>query len=66
MKHPLHYLAVVVFALATLSPCRATGEEAAPPALSLANVYRDDIDLADYWISEKLDGVRTLWDGAAL
>lgn len=66
MKHPLHYLAVVVFALTTLSPCRATGEEAAPPALSLANVYRDDIDLADYWISEKLDGVRAFWDGESL
>ena len=35
-------------------------------AVSLANVYRGDADLSRYWVSEKLDGVRTLWDGAAL
>lgn len=37
------------------------------PALMLANVYADaDIDLADYWISEKYDGVRAYWDGEKL
>lgn len=38
------------------------------PALSLAHVLRpqDDIDVAAYWVSEKLDGVRALWDGEAL
>lgn len=38
-----------------------------PPALMLANVYADaGIDLADYWISEKYDGVRGYWDGEKL
>ncbi|WP_310389641.1 DNA ligase [Roseateles sp.] len=32
----------------------------------LANVYHDGIDPADYWISEKLDGVRGVWDGKTL
>lgn len=36
------------------------------PAPSLANVYHGDVDLARYWVSEKLDGVRALWDGTAL
>lgn len=36
------------------------------PALMLANVYRDDLVLADYWVSEKYDGVRGYWDGQAL
>ena len=36
------------------------------PALSLANVYHDGVDVAQYWVSEKLDGVRAHWDGAAL
>ena len=36
------------------------------PAPSLAKVYRGDVDLDYYWVSEKLDGVRALWDGAAL
>jgi DNA ligase-1 len=34
-----------------------------PPALQLANVYHDNIDLADYWVSEKYDGVRGYWNG---
>lgn len=33
------------------------------PALQLANNYHTDIKLQDYWISEKLDGVRAYWDG---
>jgi DNA ligase-1 len=32
----------------------------------LANVYRPDISLADYWVSEKYDGVRGYWDGRQL
>lgn len=32
----------------------------------LANVYRSGIVLADYWVSEKYDGVRGYWDGQAL
>jgi DNA ligase-1 len=29
-------------------------------------VYRDEIDPAAYWVSEKLDGVRAIWDGQVL
>ncbi|MEO8022087.1 DNA ligase [Polaromonas sp.] len=36
------------------------------PALMLANVYRPGIALQDYWVSEKLDGVRGYWDGEKL
>ena len=36
------------------------------PALMLANVYRPGIPLADYWVSEKYDGVRGYWDGSRL
>ena len=38
----------------------------APPPVMLANVYRADTKLADYWVSEKLDGVRGYWDGEKL
>ena len=37
----------------------------APPLL-LANVYRSDVDVTRYWVSEKLDGARALWDGSSL
>jgi len=40
-------------------------EFAAPPVM-LANVYRGEVALADYWVSEKLDGVRGYWDGEKL
>lgn len=36
------------------------------PALLLANVYHQGIDLEYYWVSEKLDGVRAYWDGRQL
>lgn len=32
----------------------------------LANVFRADITLADYWVSEKYDGMRGYWDGEKL
>lgn len=37
-----------------------------PPALALAEVYREGVDLREYWVSEKLDGVRAYWDGRRL
>ncbi len=37
-----------------------------PPPLLLAERYHDGIDVSSYWISEKLDGVRAVWDGRVL
>jgi len=45
-------------------PALAAAEAA--PALVLAEVYRNAIDPAGYWVSEKLDGVRAYWDGRKL
>ena len=39
---------------------------AEPPPLLLAERYRGDIDVSRYWVSEKLDGVRAIWDGKSL
>ncbi len=36
------------------------------PALMLAKVYHAGVELADYWVSEKYDGVRGYWDGQQL
>ncbi len=33
------------------------------PELQLANHYHSEITLNDYWVSEKLDGVRAYWNG---
>ncbi len=42
----------------------AAGPEA--PPLLLAEVLRGDVDLSRYWVSEKLDGARAVWDGRSL
>ena len=49
------------------SPVALQGEAATStlPVL-LASVYADHIDPTLYWVSEKYDGVRALWDGQRL
>lgn len=37
-----------------------------PERLVLANTYKQGIDVSEYWTSEKLDGIRALWDGKHL
>lgn len=39
---------------------------ATKPDLLLAEVYQNNIDVQQYWVSEKLDGVRAFWDGKQL
>lgn len=42
------------------------GEPKKVPPLLLAETWKNDVDLAGWWISEKLDGVRAYWDGTQL
>lgn len=51
---------------AMLAACLAGAHAAEPPALMQAHLYQPGIDLKDYWVSEKLDGVRGRWDGRRL
>ena len=44
----------------------ALGTAHASPPLPLAYTYKPGINLNDYWLSEKLDGVRAYWDGKQL
>ncbi|MBL0122540.1 MAG: DNA ligase [Betaproteobacteria bacterium] len=39
---------------------------ASPPAIVLAKVLDPSVDPADYFVSEKFDGVRAIWDGEVL
>ena len=63
MKHvlfrPLVNLAVSLVAAFLVAAVAAQDR----PHLLLAEKYHQDIDLAAYWVSEKLDGVRAFWDG---
>ena len=42
------------------------GDEKAGPPLLLAERWDNAQDLAGWWLSEKLDGVRAYWDGKSL
>jgi DNA ligase-1 len=65
-KHLLRLLPLVL-SLAGLmtSATRACAADSAPP-LMLAKVHQPGVALADYWVSEKYDGVRGYWDGRQL
>jgi DNA ligase-1 len=57
-------LSLGLLPLATALPIQAADQ--LPPRLMLAKVYHGDVRLADYWVSEKYDGVRGYWDGQQL
>lgn len=60
----MHWLRALLLGLAlalTVLPLRA-----GPPDILLANVFRDGIDVTQYLVSEKFDGVRAIWDGEQL
>lgn len=40
--------------------------QGSPPGLQLANIYHHKLDLQNYWVSEKYDGVRAFWNGKQL
>jgi DNA ligase-1 len=62
-----HTLAALALAWAAWLPHPVWADTPpAAPAMLLAEVYAADIDVSQYWISEKLDGVRAQWDGRSL
>ena len=68
--HPSGLLIIVLLARAftfcsanELSPAAAT-KVSAPQ--QLARLYHDDIVMQDYYVSEKLDGIRGRWNGSSL
>ena len=61
MIRPLRALLLL---LALALPTITVSAEA--PAIVLAEVYRNQVDVTKYLVSEKLDGVRAIWDGSVL
>ena len=59
-------LLLCVCAAAQFASAEDSSAAQSPPAVSLAQTYQEGIDVAAYWVSEKLDGVRALWNGHAL
>ena len=63
LKHSI--LALLLAASGYSTAPHAFAADIKPP-LMLANVYSPSVQLADYWVSEKYDGVRGFWDGQKL
>ncbi len=53
----------ISFICALLSSNALAGEK---PSIMLAEIYEQGIDISQYFVSEKLDGVRARWDGKQL
>ncbi|MBC7995469.1 MAG: DNA ligase [Rhizobacter sp.] len=65
MPHPTPLRRALFIAIGAWLLAPRTGRTEARP-LMLANLYRPELPLADYWVSEKYDGVRAYWDGTQL
>jgi DNA ligase-1 len=63
LKHSIAVLLIAAFGHVTMPVALAADVK---PPLMLANVYHPGVQLADYWVSEKYDGVRGFWDGQKL
>jgi DNA ligase-1 len=59
LKHALLALLFAVLPVCADAPPAA-------PAMLLAEVYGANVDVTQYWVSEKFDGVRAQWDGRTL
>lgn len=64
MRRQLSCLLLVFLLLGGSGAPFAVAGEA--PALLLADTYRQQVDVAQYLVSEKLDGIRAYWDGERL
>lgn len=62
-----HSISVFMRLALLLAVCLIASRAGAQPTpVMLANVYHPGVPLAQYWVSEKMDGVRGYWDGEKL
>ena len=63
---PLRRLTLLLLGSTLFPPALLHASTPAAPALPLAQNYHDQFDPSQYLVSEKLDGVRAVWDGSVL
>lgn len=61
--HALYRFAIMLALTFCLGLGQSVFAESQVNHLPLALVYKQGVDLKQYWLSEKLDGVRAYWDG---
>ncbi len=62
INHQISHILLLILSLLAITPALATNK----PDLMLAKVFDASVDVTQYWVSEKLDGVRARWDGQQL
>ncbi len=62
----LQPLAILLSLFISITNSVSYASSTTQPPLTLAKTYQDNIDLKQYWVSEKLDGVRAYWNGHQL
>lgn len=65
-QHLLRLLPLVVSLAGLMTSATLASAAGNAPPLMLAKVYQPGMALADYWVSEKYDGLRGYWDGRQL
>ena len=65
-QHLLRLLPFVLSLAGLMTSVTLASATGSAPPLMLAKVYQPGMALADYWVSEKYDGVRGYWDGRQL
>ena len=65
-QHLLRLLPLVLSLAGLMTSATLASAAGNAPSLMLAKVYQPGVALADYWVSEKYDGVRGYWDGRQL
>ena len=65
-KHLLCLLPLLLSLAGLLTSASLANAAGSAPPLMLAKVYQPGVALADYWVSEKYDGIRGYWDGRQL
>lgn len=70
MNNLISRIQFLIFVLMLFASASAWAKDAptksSAPAILLANVLSDEIDVTQYLVSEKFDGVRAIWDGRVL
>ncbi|NMP31867.1 DNA ligase [Thalassotalea sp. M1531] len=61
----MHIFWLLILAFTIASPI-TTAAENNPLNIQLATTYQQEADFNQYWVSEKLDGVRGYWDGSQM
>jgi len=66
MHYKIKFTLFIIVLFLSLFHIAIDARDLPKPKLMLANIYHKGINLDKYWVSEKYDGVRAIWNGEQL